>query len=94
MNVTVRRTITCELSADDWQLYDKPGREEAAKVASQRLSGFLTAAAMTGRLGRSPYHLWDEFDRELERLGLGRYGIRDTEGRHAFMDALAAAKEA
>jgi len=37
MRVIETTTITIDASADDWQLYDKPGRDEAATALNEHL---------------------------------------------------------
>ena len=39
MYITTRVTITVHATADDWRLYDLPGREDAAIALNQRFEG-------------------------------------------------------
>ena len=45
MYITKTTTITVHATADDWQLYDLPGREDAAIALNQRFEELVNTGA-------------------------------------------------
>lgn len=73
--MTIRKTIELHLTADDWQLYDKEGRENAAKLINQ----FVEKRINGGRP--------NEAVQILEAFS--EFGAADTEGRYMLEQIIA-----
>jgi len=76
MYITKRITITVHATADDWQLYDLPGREDAAIALNQRFEELVNKWAKRSDV-RNGMRLSD----------YANLGAADTEGR-CFVEAL------
>jgi hypothetical protein len=76
MYITKTITITVHATADDWQLYDLPGREDAAIVLNQRFEELVNKGATRSEV-RNGMRLSDYVN----------LGAADTEGRY-FVEAL------
>lgn len=92
MRITFLPKVLVELTADEWELYDKPGRDEAAQTLSRAASDALTQAwalmAGTHPFTRTQAHRyalmgWEQAAGTIEGLG-----TTDTEPR-AVMAGLA-----
>lgn len=85
--LTIRRTISAAFTADQWELFDKPGRDEAAK----RLNAALEAAVNAE--GSTPQSVWSAMGTlQSELAGLGAddsepQGIVDTVVEKVFDEA-------
>lgn len=71
-NVNVTTQLRIALTADDWQLYDKPGRQSAALELNKRVEAAINAAPGAN----AAYDLG-----ECELAKFAAYGAHDTEGR-------------
>ena len=69
MNIKIKSTITLNLSADDWQLYNIAGRERVAQELNRELEERLNKATT-----RSEFHYGDLLSKHSQ------YGASDSEG--------------
>ena len=76
MYITKTITIAVHATADDWQLYDLPGREDAAIALNQRFEQLVNKGATRSEV-RNGMRLSD----------YANVGAADTEGRY-FVEAL------
>ena len=70
MNITKTITITVHATADDWQLYDLPGRDDAAIALNQRFKALVNKGAMRSEV-RNGMRLSD-----YANLGAARTEVR------------------
>ena len=77
MNITKTITITVHATADDWQLYDLPGRDDAAIALNQRFKALVNKGAMRSEV-RNGMRLSD----------YANLGAADTEVRYFVEDLL------
>lgn len=66
--LTIRRTISAAFSADRWELFDKPGRDEAAAKLNAALETAVNAPASDAS---SVYTAMDLVQNELSDFGAG-----------------------
>ena len=64
--LTIRRAITAEFTADQWELFDMPGRDEAARRLNQALTDAVNAEGATAS---SVWKAMGTVQRELADLG-------------------------
>ena len=77
MNITKTITITVHATADDWQLYDLPGREDAAITLNQRFAELVNKGTRGSEV-RNGMRLSD----------YANLGAADTEVRYFVEDLL------
>ena len=77
MNITKTITITVHATADDWQLYDLPGRDDAAIALNQRFEELVNKGAKRSEV-RNGMRLSD----------YANLGAVDTEVRYFVEDLL------
>jgi len=77
MYITKTFTITVHATADDWQLYDLPGREAAAIALNRRFEKLVNKGAKRSEV-RNGMRLSD----------YANLGAADTEGRYFVEDLL------
>lgn len=77
MKVTKSIKVTVHATADDWQLYDKPGRMEAARALNRRFEELVNSGATRSEV-RDGMPLND----------FAAYGAADTEGFNFVEDLL------
>ena len=77
MYITKTITITVHATADDWQLYDLPGREDAAIALNQRFEELVNKGAKRSEV-RNGMRLSD----------YANLGAADTEVRYFVEDLL------
>ena len=77
MYITTRVTITVHATADDWQLYDVPGREDAAIALNQRFEELVNKGATRSEV-RNSMCLSD----------YANFGAANTEVRYFLEDLL------
>ena len=53
MNIEIRSTVTLNLSANDWQLYGLPGREQAAQGLNRELASLINNGATRNEIYQS-----------------------------------------
>ena len=75
MYITKTITIAVHATADDWQLYDLPGREDAAIALNQRFEQLVNKGATRSEV------------RNVRLSDYANVGAADTEGRY-FVEAL------
>jgi hypothetical protein len=79
---TVRAVVSLNLGADDWQLYDEPGRDEAATELNRSIEGLLAEGAAPESAA---------FWAVLNRPHLVKLGAADSEGYAVLHSILRAA---
>ncbi|HKE21709.1 MAG TPA: hypothetical protein VKB88_04915 [Bryobacteraceae bacterium] len=77
MYITKTITITVHATADDWQLYDLPGRDDAATALNQRFEELVNKGTTRTKV-RNGMRLSD----------YASLGAADTEGRYVVEDLL------
>lgn len=81
-NVIVKSTASINLTADDWQLYDLPGRDAVASELNKALEEFIAANPTKD----SAYKNMGKFEKEMWKHS--KFGAADSEGYHTFEDVL------
>ena len=64
--LTIRRAITAEFTADQWELFDMPGRDDAARRLNQALTAAVNA---DGATAQSVWKAMGTVQTELADLG-------------------------
>jgi hypothetical protein len=77
MYITKTITIIVHATADDWQLYDLPGRDDAAIALNQRFEALVNKRAMRSKVRNG-----------MCLSGYANLGAADTEVRHFVEDLL------
>lgn len=85
MRITFLPTITIDLTPDEWELYDHPGRDEAAQALNQAAGDALTQAwaLMAGLhpVTRTQAHAYALQTWETVADTVDGFGASDTEPR-------------
>ena len=85
MRITFLPTITVSLSANEWELYDRPGRDDAAQALNQAASDALTQAwtLMNGlhpvALNEAHAYALNAWEKQADAVD--GFGATDTEPR-------------
>jgi hypothetical protein len=77
MYITKTITITIDATADDWQLYDLPGRDDAAIALNQRFEELVNKGATR-----------NEVRNRMRLSDYANLGATDTEVRYFVEDLL------